>query len=313
MSFPRRHPAQHGSGAASSDDVSSSSNAMLYWASKTVPPQRPDETGTAVEAHQVGYAAVIPSVPLPPVNPPSPPSKAYPLQSELSQNHRVLHTHIFKEVIPPPQSGLGSRLMVTEVDQYGVERNRQAEFFFNGIVGHVRSYDGGDQQLVPGHPTRQLLASSLQHSRSTWWRYLVELIVARSPPIVWQCWQHRWNLWGTARIRNGRRHCSDCWNRQRVDSKPRSANWHLCFAIFSCLTGNIMQRSLRSSKLVPQIQMPILSSCSRQSIWPTLPATCQSLRRLSPNMLRIMNWTTSRRSPTRLSASCTLTPEWVGN
>ena len=33
--------------------------------------------------------------------------------------------------------------MVTEVDRHGVERNRQAEFFFNGIVGHVRSYDGG--------------------------------------------------------------------------------------------------------------------------------------------------------------------------
>ena len=33
--------------------------------------------------------------------------------------------------------------MITEVDRYGVERNRQAEFFFNGIVGHVRSYDGG--------------------------------------------------------------------------------------------------------------------------------------------------------------------------
>ena len=33
--------------------------------------------------------------------------------------------------------------MVTEVDRYGVERNRQAEFFFNGIVGHVRSYNGG--------------------------------------------------------------------------------------------------------------------------------------------------------------------------
>jgi len=55
----------------------------------------------------------------------------------------VLHTHIFKEVIPPPQSGYGSRLMMTEVDRYGVERNRQAEFFFNGIVGHARSYDGG--------------------------------------------------------------------------------------------------------------------------------------------------------------------------
>ena len=35
--------------------------------------------------------------------------------------------------------------------------------------------------------------------------------------------------------------------------------------------------------------------------------------RLLPNMLRIMNWTTSRRFPTRSGASCTLTPEWVVN
>ena len=143
MSFPRRHSAQHGSGAASSNAASSSSNAMLSWAYETVPPQRPAEPGTAVEAHQFGYTALVPSVPLPPVNPPGPSMEAYPLQSELSQNHRVLHSHIFKEVIPPPQSGQGSRLMVTEVDQYGVERNRQAEFFFNGVVGHVRSYNGG--------------------------------------------------------------------------------------------------------------------------------------------------------------------------
>jgi len=146
MSFPRRHSAQHGSGAASSSSnatTSSSSNTMLSWAYDTVSPQRRAETGPTVEDHQYGYTALVPSVPLPPVNPPGPPMEAYPLQLELSQNHRVLHTHIFTEVIPPPQSGQGSRLMVTEVDQYGVERNRQVEFFFNGIVGHVRSYNGG--------------------------------------------------------------------------------------------------------------------------------------------------------------------------
>ena len=33
--------------------------------------------------------------------------------------------------------------MVTEVDRWGVERNRQPEFFFNGIVGNVRSEDAG--------------------------------------------------------------------------------------------------------------------------------------------------------------------------
>jgi len=34
--------------------------------------------------------------------------------------------------------------MVTEVDRWGVERNRQPDFFLNGIVGHVRSDDGGN-------------------------------------------------------------------------------------------------------------------------------------------------------------------------
>ena len=33
--------------------------------------------------------------------------------------------------------------MVTEIDRWGEERNRQPEFFFNGIVGDVRSYNGG--------------------------------------------------------------------------------------------------------------------------------------------------------------------------
>ena len=43
-----------------------------------------------------------------------------------------------------PQLGRPNRLIVTEVDRWGVERNRQPEFFFNGIVGHVRSDDGGN-------------------------------------------------------------------------------------------------------------------------------------------------------------------------
>ena len=90
MSLPRRHFAirlQSGSGAASSDGAPPSSNAMLPWASETVPSQRPDETGTTVAAHHLGYTAEIPSVPLPPGTSPGPPGEAYPLQSEMSQNH----------------------------------------------------------------------------------------------------------------------------------------------------------------------------------------------------------------------------------
>ena len=35
------------------------------------------------------------------------------------------------------------RLMVTEVDESGIHRNRQPEFFFNGIIGHIRADESG--------------------------------------------------------------------------------------------------------------------------------------------------------------------------
>ena len=137
MSSPHRRgvviEARRDRGAASSDGASSSSNANHSWG---LAHSRHETSGSMGEPQHFGYAAMIPSVPLPSANSASIPEEAYPLQSELSQNHRVLHTHIFKEVIPPPDSGRPSRLMITEVDRY-------AEFFFNGIVGHVRSYDGG--------------------------------------------------------------------------------------------------------------------------------------------------------------------------
>jgi hypothetical protein len=91
------------------------------------PPQGPDETGTNVEARHFSYTAMIPPVPLPHGYTSDPQGEAYPLQSEMPQSHRMLHTHIFKEVMSLPESGRPSRLMVTEVDRYGVERNRQPE------------------------------------------------------------------------------------------------------------------------------------------------------------------------------------------
>jgi hypothetical protein len=33
--------------------------------------------------------------------------------------------------------------MITEVNNQGTERNRQPEFFFNGMIGHVRPRGGG--------------------------------------------------------------------------------------------------------------------------------------------------------------------------
>jgi RNA-splicing ligase RtcB len=56
----------------------------------------------------------------------------YPLQEQLSQDHKVLHTQIFKEVTSGHGANRVRRLMVTEIDRTGQERNRRPEFFFSG-------------------------------------------------------------------------------------------------------------------------------------------------------------------------------------
>ena len=70
-------------------------------------------------------------------------TKKHPLQSEMSQHHRVLHTHMFKEVTTYQSGTPVRRLMITEVDSQGTECNRQPEFFFNGMIGHVQPRGGG--------------------------------------------------------------------------------------------------------------------------------------------------------------------------
>ena len=132
---------QNRSGAASSEDASSS--ATGHWPQHLNPSHGTDQTSILSGANHFGYASETLPVPLPSESPPHYQGEAYPLQSEIQQRHRVLHSHIFKEVLGNQQTGQPNRLMVTEVDRWGEERNRQPEFFFNGIVGHVRSEDGG--------------------------------------------------------------------------------------------------------------------------------------------------------------------------
>ena len=122
---------QSRSGAASSDDASSSANAIGTWPQDLNHPFGSDPSGTTSNTHHFGYTSEIPPVPLP-------------QGTEIQQQHRVLHTHIFKEVVSPSHTCRPNRLVVTEVDRWGVQRNRQPEFFFNGIVGHVRSDDYGN-------------------------------------------------------------------------------------------------------------------------------------------------------------------------
>ena len=127
---------QSSSGATSSGDRSQPNTAMGTLPQN--PQHETDHSDGYSHAHHYGYTSVSPAVPLPDGSTNHLHEEAYPLQAEIEQQHRVLHTHIFKEVISPHQTGV-NRLMVTEVDRFGVQRNRQPEFFFNGIVGHIRA------------------------------------------------------------------------------------------------------------------------------------------------------------------------------
>jgi hypothetical protein len=120
---------------------------------------------------------MAPSVPLPERTATHPHiEEAYPLQAEIEQEHRVLHIHIFKEVISPHSTGI-NRLMVTEVDRFGVHRNRQPEFFFNGIVGHIRADHRGwinsweQSTRLANYWRRHFNIPEVHHENTNWYHH----------------------------------------------------------------------------------------------------------------------------------------------
>ena len=72
--------------------------------------------------------------------------ESYPLQQEMTEVRRQLHAYYFIEVqspTPDDNHPYQRRLMVTEVDRRGHHHNRQPEYFFNGIIGHIRAGQNG--------------------------------------------------------------------------------------------------------------------------------------------------------------------------
>ena len=69
-------------------------------------------------------------------------------------------------------------LMITEVDRYGIHRNRQPEYFFNGIIGHIRACRNGwidswtQANLLSNYWRRHYQIPKVhQHPSSTWWNF----------------------------------------------------------------------------------------------------------------------------------------------
>ena len=152
MSMPRRHSRSHGypsSSAAPSDSGHLHRSVTDLTEPAARYPSRHEDASTHSSQH--GYSTEAPAVPLPasgdhqtPIAPRQ--EEAFPLQREMAEQRRQLHAHYFTEVrVPNSDSSQPDlrRLMVTEVDRFGNHRNRQPEFFFNGIIGHIRADQNG--------------------------------------------------------------------------------------------------------------------------------------------------------------------------
>ncbi|CAL1149582.1 unnamed protein product [Cladocopium goreaui] len=66
------------------------------------------------------------------------PFPRHPFTPDFKQNQRVVHTQVFKEIEVGEGPNKQKQLWVTEIDADGIERLRRPEFFFHGIVGHVK-------------------------------------------------------------------------------------------------------------------------------------------------------------------------------
>ena len=189
MGMPRRHSRLQ---SQSSSDATSS-GPRPSPSSVTDTPTWPSFPGTdqSGSSSHYRYTATAQPVPLPdtsahqnPIQPVR--EEAYPLQTEIEQQHRTLHTHIFTEVRSPHQPGV-SRLMVTEVDRYGVQHNRQPEFFFNGIVGHIRAdrygwIDSWEQSTqLANYWRRHFNIPEVHHEQTSWQHYPQESDNADQP------------------------------------------------------------------------------------------------------------------------------------
>ena len=156
MSMPRRHSWRsrghgHPSSTAAPSDAFTPSRSDTDPTAPDAGPSFPPAGPGDYTSHD-GYSTADMATPIPaPADHQTPilprlAGETYPLQRELAEVRRQLHAYYFVEVQTPHDDNSQPalrRLMVTEVDRRGNHRNRQPEFFFNGIIGHIRAGRSG--------------------------------------------------------------------------------------------------------------------------------------------------------------------------
>ena len=191
MNFPRRHHRSEPHAGQSSDWHYSNAPGTSYTSHPEYPSWSTSHTPADVDQpHSSEITAISPPMPTSSQSgnqTPIIPSQEvnlpdwHPLQHQTTESRRQVHAHYFIEVSTPgndPNSPTDRYLMVTEVDQHGTHRNRQPEYFFNGIVGHIRACRNGwidswtqSNQLANYWRRHFDIPEIRQHRSSTWWNY----------------------------------------------------------------------------------------------------------------------------------------------
>ena len=105
----------------------------------------------------------------------------HPLHHASTTSWRQVHAQYFYEVSQfgqndnsPPER----YLMITEVDRFGIHRNRHPEYFFNGIIGHIRACRNGwidswtQANLLSNYWRRHYQIPEVHPPHnSTWWNF----------------------------------------------------------------------------------------------------------------------------------------------
>ena len=122
--------------------------------------------------------------------------------------------------------------MVTEVDCFGVKRNRQPEFFFNGIVGHIRADRHG--WINSWEQSTQL---------ANYWRRHFNIPEVNNENNSWQHYQQ------PSDNADRPEESQESIPESEMDDTVRFTSWPQSYGTSSTMTETPMLRSLRSLKI----------------------------------------------------------------
>ena len=273
LSWRSRGHGQSSSTAAPSDPLHPSRGDNAPQAGISLSP-----TGSGEYTPHYGYSSENLATPIPspadhqaPILP-TPTRESYPLQQEMEEVRRQLHAYYFVEVQSPSDDDTQPalrRLMVTEVDRRGHHHNRQPEYFFNGIIGHIRA---GQNGWIDSWDQSSQLAN--------YWRRYFQMPEI-SPYGNWRPRQHEAPGSPESLQESGMDDTDSLMPMLiSIHLLSRSINWQRSSGTFSTMTGRPTWPYSNVLRILKETFPDTQFRSSRRQTWLILPATWRNLQGL---------------------------------